>query len=208
MLKTASTLAAAVLLAHGLAHAQNPPVIGLITKTETNPFFVKMKEGAAEAAAAKGAKFMLKGIDPLLTPELLRTLAEMGHGDKIVVADANFTATTLARGKVLIALPGVGAQRCCEALLSLLPLDQAVAQPLACMQVCDTPPGYRSALPRRVIGRLEAAGWATPAMCQAVERFAFYERVQGAHAIVQTGELQPYANFILKKGVISEALEP
>ena len=58
MLKTASTLAAAVLLAHGLAHAQNQPVIGLITKTETNPFFVKMKEGAAEAAKAQGAKLL------------------------------------------------------------------------------------------------------------------------------------------------------
>jgi L-fucose mutarotase len=70
---------------------------------------------------------MLKGIDPLLTPELLRTLAEMGHGDEIVIADANFTATTLGRGKVLIALPGAGVQRTCEAVLSLLPLDAAVA---------------------------------------------------------------------------------
>ena len=151
---------------------------------------------------------MLKGIDPLLTPELLRTLAEMGHGDEIVVADANFTATALARGKTMIPLPGVGVQRCCEALLSLLPLDATVAQPVAYMQVCDTPPGYRSALQRRVIGRLEAAGWTTPAQCEGVERFAFYERVQRAHAIVHTGDLQPYANFIFKKGVIGEALEP
>ena len=151
---------------------------------------------------------MLKGIDPLLTPELLRTLAEMGHGDEIVVADANFTATTLGRGKVVIVLPGAGVQRCCEALLSLLPLDSAVAQPVAYMQVSDTPPGYRSALQRRVVDRLESAGWATSAQCEAIERFSFYDRVQRAHAIVHTGELQPYANFIFKKGVISEALEP
>jgi L-fucose mutarotase len=151
---------------------------------------------------------MLKGIDPLLTPELLRVLAEMGHGDEILVADANFTATTLGRGKVLITLPGVGVQRACEALLSLLPLDTAVAQPVAYMQVCDTPPGYLSALQRRVIGSLEAAGHASAAQCEAIERFAFYDRVQRAHAIVHTGELQPYANFILKKGVIGQTLEP
>ena len=73
---------------------------------------------------------MLKGIDPLLTPELLRVLAEMGHGDELVVADANFTAVSLAAGKPLISLPGVGVQRTLEAVLSLLPLDASVAQPL------------------------------------------------------------------------------
>ena len=151
---------------------------------------------------------MLKGIDPLLTPDLLKVLAEMGHGDEIVIADANFTATTLGRGKVLIALPGAGVQRTCEAVLSLLPLDAAVAQPVAYMQVCDTPAGYRSALQRRVIGSLQQAGHASDAQCEAIERFAFYDRVQRAHAIVHTGELQPYANFILKKGVIGQALEP
>ncbi len=74
---------------------------------------------------------MLKGIDPLLTPELLKTLAEMGHGDEIVIADANFTAASLGRGKPVIALPGVGTLRAAEAVLSLLPLDAAVAQPVA-----------------------------------------------------------------------------
>jgi L-fucose mutarotase len=149
---------------------------------------------------------MLKGIDPLLTPELLRTLAEMGHGDEIVVADANFTAASLGQGKPLIALPGVGVQRTAEALLSLLPLDAAVAQPVAYMQVSGTPAGYRSALQRAVIDGLAARGWATSAQCEAIERFAFYERVTRAFAIVHTGELQPFANFIFKKGVIAEAL--
>ena len=62
----------------------------------------------------------MKGIDPLLTPELLKALAEMGHGDEIVVADANFTAATLGPGKTVIHLPGVGVQRVCEAVPSLL----------------------------------------------------------------------------------------
>ena len=149
---------------------------------------------------------MLKGIDPLLTPALLHVLAEMGHGDEIVIADANFTAASLGRGKPLIALPGAGVQRTAEAVLSLLPLDAAVAQPVAYMQVSDTPAGYRSALQRQVLQRLSDAGWAAPAQVEAVERFAFYDRVRRAHAIVLTGELQPYANFVFKKGVIGEPL--
>lgn len=150
---------------------------------------------------------MLKGIDPLLTPQLLQVLAEMGHGDEIVVADANFTAASLGRGKPVIALPGAGVERTLQALLSLLPLDAAVDQPLAYMQVCTQPPGWRSALQRRVIERLEVDGHARASQFEAMERFAFYERVRDCFAIVHTGELQPYANFILKKGVIGEALE-
>ena len=149
---------------------------------------------------------MLKGIHPLLGPQLLHVRAAMGHGDEIVVADANFTAASLAGKRPLIALPGVGVQRACEALLSLLPLDAAVAQPVAYMQVSDTPAGYRSALQRSVVASLETHGWASSAQCEAIERFAFYERVRGAFAIVHTGELQPFANFIFKKGVIAEAL--
>ena len=69
---------------------------------------------------------MLKGIDPLLTPDLLKVLAEMGHGDELVIADANFTAASLGRGKPVITLAGVGVQRTVEAVLSLLPLDAMV----------------------------------------------------------------------------------
>lgn len=149
---------------------------------------------------------MLKGIDPLLTPDLLKVLAEMGHGDEIVIADANFTAASLGAGKPVIALPGAGVQRTCEAVLSLLPLDAAVAQPVAYMKVCDTADGYRSAQQRELIGALEADGQVQPGQCAPMDRFAFYDRVKTAFAIVHTGELQPYANVILKKGVLGEAL--
>jgi L-fucose mutarotase len=149
---------------------------------------------------------MLKGIDPLLTPELLKVLAEMGHGDEIVVADANFTASSLAQGKPVIYLAGVGIERTAEAVLSLLPLDEAVEQPVAYMQVTGQAQGWQSALQRRVIERLSRAGWAKPAQCAPMERFSFYERVKRAHAIVLTGELQPYGNFLFKKGVIGEPL--
>ena len=149
---------------------------------------------------------MLKGIDPLLTPDLLRVLAEMGHGDEIVIADANFTAATLGRGRPVLRLPGLGVARVSEAVLSLLPLDAAVAQPVAFMQVGGQPEGYRSGVQREVLAAIAAE--ATAPQCEPMERFAFYERVRGAFAVVQTGELQPWANFIFKKGVIAQALRP
>lgn len=149
---------------------------------------------------------MLKGIDPLLSPELLKILCEMGHGEEIVLVDANFTSQSLGRGKPLVRLPGVGLARASAALLSVFPLDDKVAQPVAYMKVCGTPDGYASAVQRELLALIEAGGSATPAQCEATERFAFYERVKGAYAIVQTGEMQPYANFLFKKGVISEPL--
>lgn len=151
---------------------------------------------------------MLKGIDPLLTPDLLKVLAQMGHGDEIVIADANFTAASLGAGKPVIALAGVGVQRAVEAVLTLLPLDDMVDQPLVLMQVGGTPAGYRSAQQRTLVAALDAAGLASPGQWQAMERFAFYDRVKTAFAIVHTGELQPWANVILKKGVLGEPLQP
>ena len=151
---------------------------------------------------------MLKGIDPLLTPELLKVLAEMGHGDEIVLADANFTATSLAAGKPLIRLPGVDMRRACAAVLSVLPLDEMVERPVAYMQVGGTEPPYRSALQREVIGELVGRGDARAEQCEPTERFAFYARVRSAFAIVHTGELQAWGNFLFRKGVIAEALRP
>ena len=151
---------------------------------------------------------MLKNIDPLLSPDLLKLLCQMGHGDEIVLADANFTAHSLSQGRPVLRLPGIGMARASEAVLSVLPLDAAVQQPVAYMQVSDSPPGYRSELQREVMAQMQARGEALPAQCEAIERFAFYERVGRACAIVQTGEMQPFANFIFKKGVLAQALRP
>jgi len=155
---------------------------------------------------------MLKGIDPLLTPQLLQVLAEMGHGDEIIVADATSPQPASASGRTVgaspsIHLPGAGIQRTAQALLSLLPLDAAVSQPIAYMKVCDTPDGYRSRLQRDVIDLIESCGHARGEQCEAIERFAFYDRVRTAFAIVLTSDLQPYGNFLFKKGVIGEALD-
>jgi L-fucose mutarotase len=150
---------------------------------------------------------MLKGIDPLLTPQLLMVLAEMGHDDAIVVADCNFTAQRLAAGKPVLRLPGVGLVRAIQAVQSVLPLAVDVPHPVAYMQVERTEPPYRCALQREVMDVLQ------PALqdgqdAEALERFAFYDRARQAQAIVVTGEAQPYGNFILRKGAIGENLRP
>ncbi len=150
---------------------------------------------------------MLKGIDPVLTPELLKVLMEMGHDDAIVLADANFTAVRYAGGKPIIRLPGIGMARAVKAVASLLPLVADELHPIGFMQVSGQPEGYRSALQREVLADLEPALLPGQSV-EAIERYAFYERTRSAFAIVLTGELQPFGNFLLRKGVIGEALRP
>lgn len=141
---------------------------------------------------------MLKGVDPLLGPDLLHTLAAMGHGDEIAIVDANFPAAAMARR--LIRLNGIGAPPALAAVLSVLPLDTFVKAPVAVMRVVgaakQVPPPVREfqALVDRALGRkLRFA---------VVERHAFYERVQRAFAVLATGERRFYGNIILTKGVI------
>ena len=148
---------------------------------------------------------MLKGIDPVLSPELLKIMAEMGHDDTLVLADANFTAMSLGAGKPIVRLPGVGMLRAVQAVTSLLPLASDIPHPVACMQVGDTEAPYLSGLQREVVGHLQAH-LPTGTSVESVERYAFYDQVSIAYAIVVTGELQPWGNFILHKGVIGETL--
>ena len=150
---------------------------------------------------------MLKGIDPLLFPELLKLLAEMGHDDALVLADANFTAHKLAAGKTVLRLPGIGMARAVQAITSVLPLVADEPHPVAYMRVSGTPEDYRSALQREVLAGL--APLLLPGQsAECVERYAFYERTRAAYAIVVTGEAQPFGNFLLRKGVIGENLRP
>ena len=150
---------------------------------------------------------MLKGLDPLLTPELVKVLMQMGHDDTLVLADANFTAHRLAQGKPLIHLPGAGMVRVVQAVTSVLPLVADEKHPVGYMQVSGQSHGYLSALQREVMHILVPQLLAGQS-AQAIERFAFYERAASAFAIVLTGELQPYGNFLLRKGVIGETLRP
>ena len=143
---------------------------------------------------------MLIGIPKLLSPELLKVLMEMGHGDEIVLADGNFPAASHA-GK-LIRCDGHGVPELLDAILALFPLDAYVDKPAALMGVVpgdpvDTPvwSRYREIVKAR-------AGLDDP--FEEVERFEFYERAKRAYAIVATGESALYANLILKKGVVKE----
>ena len=148
---------------------------------------------------------MLKGIDPVLSPELLKIMAEMGHDDTLVLADANFTAMSLGAGKPIVRLPGVGMLRAVQAVTSLLPLASDIPHPVACMQVGGTDAPYLSALQREVVTYIQGK-LAPGASVESIERYAFYDQASIAYAIVVTGEMQPWGNFILHKGVIGEPL--
>ncbi len=144
---------------------------------------------------------MLKGLDPLLTPELLMHLSAMGHGEWVAVVDANFTADFLGKGKALVRLPGHSLERVSQAVLSVFPLAEDVACPAAYMQVCNSPDGHRTAAQTSVLALLEREGVGANRY-EAVERFAFYDRIKGASLIVQSGEVTAYGNAMFCKGVI------
>ena len=150
---------------------------------------------------------MLKGINPLLTPDLLKIMMEMGHDDALVLSDANFTANSVAGGKPVIRLPGASMLQVVHAIIALLPLAADVGHPVAFMAVSGAPDDYRSAQQREVIALITPHLLPTQSV-EPVERFAFYDRARAAYAIVVTGELQPFGNFILRKGVIGENLRP
>lgn len=140
---------------------------------------------------------MLKNIPPLLGPDLLATLRAMGHGDEIVIADANFPAAFL--GPRLIRVDGRSATDVLDAVLTLLPLDEFVDEAAFGMAVVGDPTARQPVYDafEQIIAHHE------PGMgFSLLERFAFYERAKTAAAIVQTGETRLYGNIILKKGII------
>jgi L-fucose mutarotase len=140
--------------------------------------------------------YMLIGIHPLLSPDLLHTLASMGHGDRIAVVDANFPAASLA--KRLITLPGISAPAALQAILSVMPLDDFEPDPASVMQVV----GDATAVPetvREFTDILARSGLAPPV---GLERNAFYRAAAAAFVVVHTGELRLYGNILLAKGVV------
>jgi L-fucose mutarotase len=143
---------------------------------------------------------MLKGISPLLSPELLKVLCEMGHGDELVIADGNFPAESIGKNAVVIRADGHGVPELLDAILQLIPLDQYVDQPAALLKVVPGDPvvpviwdEYRALLKQH---------GEDPDKIEMTERFAFYERAKNAYAVIATGETAIYANVLLKKGVV------
>ena len=140
---------------------------------------------------------MLNGIPKIISPELLKVMAEMGHGDEIVIADGNIPGERI--GKRCIRCDGHGTVELLEAILKLFPLD-TYEKPVYIMEKV---PGDNVKTPiwdeyARIIKPH------TEEKMQLVERFAFYERAKEAYAVIMSGEGALYANIILKKGVIKE----
>lgn len=139
---------------------------------------------------------MLKGIPKIVSPELLKILCEMGHGDEIVLADANFPSKNY--GNRVIRADGIGGVEMLKAVLSLIPLDTYVDENFMLMQTVQGDPK-----PEIWNSYLEIANKADDNVREEyLERFAFYERAKQAYAIIATGEEAVYANIIIKKGVI------
>src|ERR1700679_3612684 len=141
---------------------------------------------------------MLKNLDPLLTPDLLQVLRAMGHGDEIVLVDANYPAES-ARPQV-VRLDGVDATRALDAVLGVMPLDEFVPEACWRMQVVGAPDAEQPIFDefRAVIAKREGAAFKLASL----ERFAFYARANACHAVVATGERRLYGNIILKKGIV------
>ena len=140
---------------------------------------------------------MLKGISPVVSPDLLKTLAEMGHGDEIVIADAHFPGHTF-NSRVLRA-DGLDADQLLAGIIPLFELD-AYATPVIMMEAVpgDTLDPAVEARYRKALGY--------DGIIERVERFAFYERAKKAYAVVLSGEIAQYGNIILKKGVTPVSL--
>ena len=146
---------------------------------------------------------MLKGIPKILSPELLKVLCEMGHGDRIVIADGNFPAVSMGKNTIVIRMDGHGVPELLDAILQVFPLDTYVEQPVQLMELMDRDKGkietpiwdeYKEIISRYDDRGAEAVG--------TIERFAFYEESKKAYGIIATGEAAVYANIMLQKGVV------
>jgi len=144
---------------------------------------------------------MLKNISKYLTGDLLKILCDMGHGDELVIADANFPAETM--GQRVIRCPGMDGSQFLEAILPLFPLDTYTEQPAVVMDLTDG--DKAKGMPEPAVWDiyrklLERAG--ERADFERMERYAFYERAKKACVVVQTGEERQYGNLLLVKGVV------
>ncbi len=144
---------------------------------------------------------MLIGIPNILTPDLLRHLKAMGHGDELVVTDANFPAEACAAR--IERLAGVSATDALRAILTIMPLDSYVEHPARTMQVVGDP----DAVPEIVAEFQQIIDETAdhPATVSNVERHEFYVEARKAYCVIQTAETRLYGNIIVQKGVVPPA---
>lgn len=143
---------------------------------------------------------MLKNVPSILSPGLLKTLMEMGHGDEMIIGDGNFPAESIGKDAKVLRADGHGVPELLDAILTLMPLDQYSECPVGLMEVVPGDPTVPTIWDeyRKILKKHD------PEHCgiEMIERFAFYERAKKAYAIVATGETAIYANILLKKGVV------
>ena len=143
---------------------------------------------------------MLKGIPDIISPQLMKTIMEMGHGDQIVLADGNFPAASNA--KRLVRCDGHGVPELLDAILKFFPLDVYVDKPVSLMAVApgdDYEPTIWDEY-TEIVSKYDES----KSDFEYVERFDFYKKAKEAYAIVATSETALYANVILQKGVVTE----
>ncbi len=144
---------------------------------------------------------MLKGIPPILSPELLKVLCEMGHSDRLVISDGNFPAESMGKNAIVIRMDGHGVTEILDAILQVFPLDTYVEKPVNLMEVM---PGDKVETPiwedyKATVSKYDKRG---EKAIGNIERFKFYEEAKTAYAIIATSEKALYANIMLQKGVI------
>ena len=146
---------------------------------------------------------MLKNIPKILSPELLKVLCEMGHSDRIVIADGNFPAESMGKNAIVIRADGHGVPELLDAILTVFPLDAYVDQPVTLMELMECDKGkiatpiwdeYRAIVAKHDERGAEAVG--------NIDRFDFYDEAKKCYAIIATGEGAVYANVMIQKGVV------
>lgn len=146
---------------------------------------------------------MLKGIPKILSPELLKVLAEMGHSDRLIISDGNFPAESMGKDAIVVRCDGHGVPELLDAILQVFPLDTYVEHPVNLMEVMK---GDNVKTPiwdtyKEIVGKYDDRGGKAVGN---IERFAFYEEAKKVYAIIATGESALYANIMLQKGVVTE----
>ena len=146
---------------------------------------------------------MLKGIPKIVSPELIKVLMEMGHSDRIVIADGNFPSKSVGKNAIVVRADGHGVPEILDAILNLMPLDTYVDAPVSLMQVT---PGDDVKTPiwdeyKEIVKKYDTRG---EKAFSEIERFKFYEEAKTAYAIIATSETAIYANIMLQKGVVTE----
>lgn len=146
---------------------------------------------------------MLKGIPKILSPELLKVLCEMGHGDTLVIADGNFPSESIGKNAKVIRCDGHGVPEILEAILKLFPLDPYIENPVKLMEVVPGDP-VETPIWDEYAKIINKSGYNAENITSNIERFKFYDEAKNAYAVIATGETALYANILLQKGVVTD----